>query len=355
MKTLIQPDGKSFGVGADVRGAALGVLSRDGRFISANDSAAALFGYQIEDLIGKSVVDLASDADQQGVVAGLSLSASGTPHSFNAILHTRNGRRTSLMLHQQTILDNAGHCRALLTIFEEPVVGQRQCLEAAPCSETDSRQRYAHLMIGQEWERKRISSELHDGLGQALTLIKLMVENSLRRMRQGDVDEATGQLDTVVLHMRDAIGEVHHICSELRPVLLDRLGLAVALESLCRRVAQGSQTVAVVFECDVEEHDIPDNLKADMFRIAQEAMNNAMKHGAATEIRLTVQRVEAGILLTIQDNGIGLGNLPVTADPSTFSGLGLIGMQQRVELNGGAFFICCGDGGGTLVSAIWKM
>jgi two-component system NarL family sensor kinase len=203
-------------------------------------------------------------------------------------------------------------------------------------------------------ERKRVSAELHDGLGQALTLIKLMVEDSLMRIRRGSVDEAAELLDTTVLRIREAIGEVRQICSELRPVLLDRLGLAAALEALCKRVEQGSENIVVIFDCRVEEEDIPDRLKADIFRIAQEAMNNAMKHGVATEIRLTVRRVETGVVLAIQDNGIGFDSLPVSTDASSLSGLGLIGMQQRVQLNGGTFLVQSGEGGGTLVSAMWK-
>jgi two-component system, NarL family, sensor kinase len=345
---------ENFGAAGDVRGAALGVLSPDGRFILANNSAAAMFGYSTQDLIGKSLVEMAPDADQQTIRDGLSCSASDAFHSFSAILCGRSGRKT-VLLHQQAIADTAGRFTVLLTLFEEPVVLPLGALEASTCAEPDSLRRYADLMIGQERERKRVASELHDGLGQALTLIELLVEDSLMRIRRGNVDEATELLDTTVLRIREAIGEVRHICSESRPVLLDRLGLAAALEALCKRVEQGSGNVVVIFDCRVEEEEeIPDRLKADMFRIAQEAMNNAMKHGAATEIRLTVRRVETGVVLAIQDNGIGFDNLPVWTGASSFSGPGLIGMQQRVQLNGGTFLVQSGEGGGTLVSAMWK-
>jgi two-component system, NarL family, sensor kinase len=345
---------ENFGAAGDVRGAALGVLSPDGRFILANNSAAAMFGYSAQDLIGKSLVEMAPHDDQQTILDGLSCSASGAFHSFGAVLCGPSGRKTAVLVHQQPIADTADRFTVFLTIFEERDVLPLGALEALSCAEPDSLRRCGNLMIGQERERKRVSSELHDGLGQALTLIKLMVEDSLLRIRRGSIDEATELLDTTVLRIREAIGEVRHICSELRPVLLDRLGFAAALEALCHRVKQGSGDVAVIFDCRVEEEEIPDRLKADMFRIAQEAMNNAMKHGAATEIRLTVRRVETGVVLAIQDNGIGFDNLPVWTDASSFSGLGLIGMQQRVESNGGSFFVQSGDGGGTLVSAMWK-
>lgn len=108
------------------------------------------------------------------------------------------------------------------------------------------------------------------------------------------------------------------------------------------------------FACGVENEEVPDNLKADIFRITQEAMNNAVRHGAATEIQLSLCRIETGILLTIQDNGIGFDTQPLFVDPVSQSGLGLIGMQQRVELSGGSFFIQSSIGDGTLVSALWR-
>ena len=166
---------------------------------------------------------------------------------------------------------------------------------------------------------------------------------------------ATELLDTAVLRIRESIGDVRRICSELRPVLLDRLGLAAALDALCKRIEQGSGLLTVRFDCRVEDEEVPDNLKPDIFRVTQEAMSNAVKHGAATEIRLSLRRIETNILLTIQDNGIGFDTQPLVADPDSLSGLGLIGMQQRVELNGGSFFIQSTVGDGTLVSALWRV
>lgn len=113
-----------------------------------------------------------------------------------------------------------------------------------------------------------------------------------------------------MLRIRESIGDLRRICSELRPALLDRLGLAASLDALCKRVEQEAGHLAVRFDSGVEDEEVPDNLKADIFRITQEAMNNAIRHGAATEIRLSLRRIESGILLTIQDNGIGFDTQP---------------------------------------------
>ncbi|WP_416050916.1 ATP-binding protein [Cupriavidus basilensis] len=338
----------------DVHGTALAILAPGGRFLSANSSAAAMFGYSIADLIGKSLVELVRDSDQKRVSEGFSGSASSAFHSFGTVLRGRGDRDTDILLHKQPIADSEGNFSAFLVVFEEPVILQNGSIEALSRPESDLRRLYAHLMIGQEKERKRVSSELHDGLGQALTLIKLMVEDSLLRIERGNVEEAVALLDTTVLRIRETIGEVRQICNELRPRLLDDLGLAPALASLCRQVEHGSGKVVVIFDCRVREDEVPDSLKADMYRVAQEAINNVVKHAVATEIRVTLQRNASDILLTIQDNGIGFEQLPLSADDASFSGLGLIGMQERVESNGGSFSLQSSECSGTLVSATWR-
>ena len=353
----IRPQERGFGAASDVRGTAFCILSPDGRFVSANGSTEAIFGYSREELACHSLVDMAAHGGRQNIIDGLSRCASGMFHSFHADLCTRSGHPVAILLHQHPIFDSDGRVGALLTILEEPSAGEPSAPGAAgdtSTTELDPTRQYAYLMIGQERERKRIAAELHDGLGQALTLIKLTIEDALIHIHRNNIAEATELLDTAALRIRESIGDMRRICSELRPALLDRLGLAAALDALCKRMAQGAGHLAVRFDCRVEDEEVPDSLKADIFRIPQEAMSNAVKHGAATEIRLCLRRIETGILLTIQDNGIGFDTQPLFSDPVSQSGLGLIGMQQRVELGGGSFFIQSSVGDGTVVSALWR-
>jgi two-component system NarL family sensor kinase len=128
-----------------------------------------------------------------------------------------------------------------------------------------------------------------------------------------------------------------------------------ALVSLADRFRQSPANPIVTVDFRVAESDVPDRLKVDMFSIVQEGVRNAVKHAAVTEIRLSVAPVEAGIMLTIADAGVGIDQLNPSDQRSSLSGLGLIGMQQRVESNGGRFSVRSRDGGGTLVSAIWEI
>src|SRR6185369_14650721 len=117
----------------------------------------------------------------------------------------------------------------------------------------DARQPTTWLTMGQQRERERLAAELHDGMGQALTLIKLMVEDARMRLRRGQADDAAQLLDATVLQIRDTIGEMRQICGELRPLALERLGLPAALSALCRRVEQSIEALRVMFSCGVED------------------------------------------------------------------------------------------------------
>ncbi|WP_233886936.1 PAS domain-containing sensor histidine kinase [Paraburkholderia flagellata] len=345
-----QPDA---GVVTDARGAALAILTPDGTFVSANRSAAALLGYSSAELAGKGLADLAPDDYHAELADELSASAACEFHSFSAVLSSRTGHPTRLALHQQILPTRQPGSTVLLTLFEEPLTFEPGSADPAELFDARERVCQTYLMMGQQKERQRLAAELHDGLGQALTLIKLMAEDTLMRIRRGQIDDAANLLDSTVFRIRETIGDVRQICGELRPLMLDKLGLPAALSSLCRRVEHSAAALSVSFDCDVADNDVPEHLKADMFRVAQEALNNAVKHAEATQISLSLRGDAGGWLLAIQDNGIGYENHPLATEDAYTTGLGLIGMQHRVEMHGGAFSIDSSAATGTRVCATW--
>lgn len=211
----------------------------------------------------------------------------------------------------------------------------------------------AAAVIGQERERTRIAGELHDGLGQALTLIKLTVEDARIRLRGGRTDEACELLDMAVARICEAIGDVRQICNELHPVLLDRLGLVASLASICRRIDERTQNVQIRFDCGLQDSEVRVELRADVFRVAQEALTNALRHGSAGTICVSLRRADQGVLLTIEDDGIGFDTQHAATDPAFDGGLGLAGMRCRVEKAGGTFAVQSNETRGTVVSAFW--
>jgi two-component system NarL family sensor kinase len=355
MSATIESVNRCFRAIADGHGTALAILATDGRFMSANYSAARILGCSATELIGRSLPEMVREADRPRLLDCFAASAAGAFRSSTVALEMQASRDTRVLLHVQPVLDGRGTCTALLIVFEESVVLQQGLLDALMRSESDFRRLYAQLTVGQERERKRLGAELHDGLGQALTLIKLMVEDSLSRIHRGSIEQAEALLNTTLIRIRETIGEVRHICNDLRPRMLDDLGLIPALEALCKQTTQGAGNVLIAFDCCAGEGDVPDNLKADIFRIAQEAVSNGIKHAMATEIRLILRRAAREIVVSIQDDGIGFDHAMTPCSPVSSSGLGLLGMRERVEASGGCFMLNSKRNAGTLVSATWKI
>ena len=335
---------------SDARGAALAVTTRDGAIVSVNRSATVLFGYANAELAGKQLADFAHDDDHAHAEHEFRSNAAEAFRSFDVTLVGRTGHRLFLRVFQQSIATDAANAPLRLLMFVEPLT-----LANVNSIDGDTHAFTNWLFMGQQRERERLAAELHDGMGQALTLIKLMVEDARMRLRAGHTDDAAQLLDSTVLQIRDTIGEMRQICGELRPLALERLGLPAALSTLCRRVEKSVETLRVAFACGVEDGEIRDHLKADIFRVVQEALNNIVKHADASEVRVDLQRDGAYLRLSIHDNGSGYDHHPLHSNDARTNGLGLIGMQHRVEAQGGVFALNPGDDGGTEITAHWRL
>lgn len=348
---------------SDARGAALAVTTSGGAIVSVNRSAAALLGYASADLAGKHLADIAHEDDRVDVEHQLQRDADEAFRSFDVSLTGRTGHRTPFHVYQQTFASDMAGAPLRLMLFVEPLASvAAKTFSAAPSNfagklreDDDAHTLTNWLTMGQQRERERLAAELHDGMGQALTLIKLMVEDAGMRLRRGQADDAAQLLDATVLQIRDTIGEMRQICGELRPLALERLGLPAALSTLCRHVEQSVETLRVVYSCGVADDDIPEHLKADIFRVVQEGLNNIVKHAKASEVRVDLQRDASHLLLSIRDNGSGYDTHSLLSSDARSTGLGLVGMQHRVEAQGGAFAMNPSDTGGTEVAVRWRL
>lgn len=183
------------------------------------------------------------------------------------------------------------------------------------------------LIRSQEQERARIAGELHDGLGQELQLIRNRAEIALRQASP-DPDVAR-QLSSISDTAARAIEGVRALSRGLRPPELDQLGLTQALRWLGKNQAE---SIEQKLDFRVEELDgaLSPELEVDFYRVAQEALNNSVKHSGATEITFEALWSEAGLQLSVFDNGRGFNREEVEANPR--SGSGLKNMQARSAL-----------------------
>jgi signal transduction histidine kinase len=225
-----------------------------------------------------------------------------------------------------------------------PVVPRRVGL--VPGAAAGDRELHARLLAAQEAERARISRELHDVVGQALTAVRLSLVTLDR------VHARTGASGAEILHSIEtvdaALTQVRTVAFEIRPPVLDDLGLAAALRTSCRRTASRAG-VALRFRADVGEERFAREVETACFRVAQEAITNVVRHAGASRltVRLAVRRRAGLLVLDVRDDGVGF-------DPAELAGsrrLGIVGMQERASLAGGSVEVWSRPGAGTRVSA----
>lgn len=204
---------------------------------------------------------------------------------------------------------------------------------------------------GQEAERARLARELHDGPVQDLIALAQQAEMAHRLIARGEVEPARTQLEQLQQAARRVIEELRRLIAALRPPYIEDLGLLPALEMLVRQAAETTEaTVRLVTEGEIRRCSPDVELAA--YRIAQEALNNALRHARARTITVQVRQDGRQLILTVADDGIGFV-LPPRPDLLTAQGrFGLVGMQERVTRLGGRLTVETSPGRGTRVTAV---
>jgi signal transduction histidine kinase len=216
-------------------------------------------------------------------------------------------------------------------------------------------QQGTHLHVSsEELERKRISRELHDGLGQLLTSMNLHVQRCLDDSGDDATEQQNQQRDSlqaVSSMIKQAMSEVRSICSAIRPAILDDLGVVPAISWQCRQISKVCSDAQVVTDFDVEEDAIPEDYKSVIYRIVQESLNNAVKYSKAKSISVSLLQAHNALHLLVVDDGVGF-------DPSDIQGklgMGLVGMRERAESVNGRIRIETGVDKGVQVRASFPL
>jgi PAS domain S-box-containing protein len=205
-----------------------------------------------------------------------------------------------------------------------------------------------------EEERKRLASDLHDSIGQTLAAVKFWVEMALKLKDAGDSSAALNQLEQFVPILQRSIEETRSIYMGLRPTMLDSHGLLATLEWLRQECMKLYPERHIELDTGITEGEIPENLKVNIFRIAQEALNNIAKHSKAEWVDISLSKNLGGIELVVSDDGEGM-DLDIIMQTHTATSLGLTSMRERAELTGGRFSIESTPGEGTTVRACWPI
>jgi len=204
------------------------------------------------------------------------------------------------------------------------------------------------MIESQENERKRVARELHDSVGGNLAAIKLALEQKLESMNNSPPDNFYS-LENIIANIKDTITEVRRISNHLMPSVLEELGLLEAIRWLCKEQGKYHQHVKIIPHLEVDEDNIPAQIKITIYRVIQESMSNAFRHGRAESIQLWLTNSGDRIELCVTDNGCGFDSESVLSNPGSLNGLGLRGMKDRAEVCNGTFKISSKIGRGTQV------
>ena len=204
------------------------------------------------------------------------------------------------------------------------------------------------LLSAQEEERKKISRELHDVIAQTLTSINVRL-TALKKEAGMSTQGLEDSIARTQLQVQHSVNIVHRFARELRPTVLDDLGLIPALHAFLKSFTEETG-IRVSLSAFAEIERVNGDKRTALFRVAQEALTNIARHARATRAEVKIQKLPEAIQMTIEDNGRGFAPKPPTR-ASRSRRLGLLGMRERLEMVGGSFTVDSAPGKGTTVYA----
>ena len=329
------------------------VVDEYGKVLEATSGAAAMLGFEASELYGQSLSDLAAEGWSWVVQNALLRLVSGSADPFDLLLRGRSGRRTLVQMIPRPLIRAGGALQYLIVWLE-----QKTSVTPVPpttASEAELRRLAYGLLKTHEVERGRVASELHDGVAPLVTMAKFMVEDALGRLARGATSEAKTLLLSTVARLRDALADVRRISTDLRPSSLDDLGLLPTIEWYCRHFTEAYPDLRVSYDLKVEEGQIADDLKLDIFRIVQEALTNVGRHAHAAEARVVLGMAGEQLQLRVEDNGRGFDIAPVLRGEPSVMGVGLHSIGKRVDATGGQLLLESSPWQGTVIGALWDL
>lgn len=203
------------------------------------------------------------------------------------------------------------------------------------------------IIEAQEEERKRLSREIHDGPAQMMANVLLRSDLIDRTFREKGPELAFQEITSLKEMVRDALTEVRRIIYDLRPMALDDLGLVPTLKKYIDTTEDYNKGTRMNFQSTGKEVRLPSNYETAIFRLVQESITNAIRHGKASEIDVDVEWLEKQVSIIVKDNGSGFDKSIVKSQS-----FGLMGMKERIELINGDFIINSSPGNGTVLMFI---
>jgi signal transduction histidine kinase len=223
------------------------------------------------------------------------------------------------------------HGHAVEQMVIDDVTDQRRATAELERSGRTLRRLQASVVEAREEERRRIARELHDELGQRLTALKMDLSAlAATPAATGTAQGAAASVPAMLAMLDETVAAVRRIASDLRPLMLDDLGLTAAIEWLARDLARRTGIEVAVQQQDLRDPPA-EPLATALYRMVQEGLTNAVRHAKATRVEVALQEQGDAIVLTVSDNGVGLPEASAVRDDA----FGLLGLRERAAMLGG--------------------
>jgi two-component system NarL family sensor kinase len=307
-----------------------------------------MLGFEPQELRGRSLKDLALEGWQAAAEVAAARVRFGATESFELALRGRSGRRT---LVEMTARSGAGDGEGTVVAWSERRIRRGA---AAQDADQDLKRVAYGLLRTQEAERMRVALELHDEVAPIVIMVKYMIEDAVGKVGAEASADSVQILNDAALRLRDVIADLRRIATDLRPKLLDDLGLVPTLEWYCRGVEEAREGIRVECRVTLAESDVPQDLKLDIFRIVQAAVNNVVEHAKARHVQVALMLNADELLIVVGGDGSGFDITAAMArsDPDT---VGLQSIRKRAEATGGRLILESNGTSGTRIGAAWRL
>ena len=315
---------------------------------SVNKATCKLLGYKEDELIGR---DIRLIVPQKETVFGGTgfkmLFGEATIINQEVDYITKTGKPIPMLFSAALLENNAGGIEGTVGIARD-ITERKKAEEALRQSERELHFLSSQLLTAQEKERRRLSGELHDELGQALMVLKLKVRSIQRALGTGQAS-LNEECDEVIGYINEVTENVRRLSRDLSPVILEDLGLSAAIRWL---VEASTKHYTIESSLDMTEMDDLFSYESQItvYRIVQECLTNIAKHAQATHVSIVIRRQDHRVLFRVEDDGKGFDVKEAFDRDPAKKGLGLAAMYERARILGGSLNIWSQKGTGTRIT-----
>jgi PAS domain S-box-containing protein len=315
---------------------------------SVNKATRDLLGYKEDELIGRDIdlivpqeEKIFKDSGFQGLLGEMNVA------NYELYYVTKSGNQIPMLFSAAMLKNKEGKIVGAVGIARD-VTERRKAEEALQQSEQKLRFLSYQLLTAQEEERRRLSRELHDELGQSLMVLKLKVRSIQRALGTGQAG-LNGECDEVIGYINEVTENVRRLSRDLSPAILEDLGLSAAIRRLVETSGKHSNIKTSLTMTEMESL-FSRQSQITIYRIVQECLTNIAKHAQATRVSVDIGKLDDRFLFSVEDDGKGFDVKEAFGQDPTEKGLGLAAMYERARMLGGSLDIWSQEGTGTRIT-----